>query len=147
MRSRSRSTRSKPRCQLLLTRRQLPPIQRSIEQLQCRNRLIKGDLMSRFIHPSEREVAILASLSIFHSVNEERRIAGGLELFAVLVLGCEGDGLAAEPVADVVGVAVDKGNAHRPGQDVFQVFEEVGPDKVSGLLECEVDLVVGFGVV
>jgi hypothetical protein len=103
--------------------------------------------VASLVHTGEGEVAVFASLAVLHTVNEERRIAGGLELLAVLILGCEGDGLATEPVADVVGVTVNQGNAHGAGEDIFQILEEVGPDEVSGLLESKVDLVVRLGVV
>lgn len=103
--------------------------------------------MARLVDASKGEVAILARLAVLLSVNKEGSVPGGLELLAVLVLGGEGDGLAAEPVADVISVTVDQGDAHGAGEDILQVLEEVGPDEVTGLLEGEVDLVVGHGVV
>jgi len=119
MRSRSRTTRTETRSQLLLSRRQLPSIQSTVKELQCGNGLVKANLVTRLIHTSKGEVSVFASLAVFHTVNEERRITGSLELFAVLVLGCEGDSLATEPVADVVGVTVDQGNTYGAGEDIF----------------------------
>lgn len=103
--------------------------------------------VASLVDASEGEVAILARLTVLHPVNEEGRVPGGLELLAVLVLHGEGDGLAAEPVTDVVGVTVDQGHAHGAVEDIFQVFDKVGPDEVTSLLEGKVDLVVGLGVV
>lgn len=103
--------------------------------------------MTSLIDTGEREITIFPRLAILDTIDEEGRIARLLELLAVLVFCREGDGLAAEPVADVICIAVDKGDADGAGEDVFQVFEEVGPDKVAGLLEGEVDFVVGLRVV
>ena len=47
----------------------------------------------------------------------------------------EGDGLSAKPVADVVCVAVDEGDADGQVEDLFEVVDEVGPDEVTGLLK------------
>lgn len=54
----------------------------------------------------------------------------------------EGDGLATEPVADVVGVTVDERHAHGQLEDLLQVFEEIGPDEVARLLEGVVNIIV-----
>ena len=62
-------------------------------------------------------------------------------------VGCERDGLATEPIADVICVTVDESNANGPSEDIFEVFDEVGPDKVTGLLEGVVDFGVGLSVV
>lgn len=59
----------------------------------------------------------------------------------------EGDGLSAKPVADVVCVAVDEGDADGQVKDLFEVVDEVGPDEVTGLLEGVVDGLAGGGVV
>lgn len=59
----------------------------------------------------------------------------------------EGDGFAAEPVADVVCVAVDEGDTDGEVEGFFEVVDEVGPDEVAGLLEGVVDSLVGGCVV
>jgi hypothetical protein len=63
------------------------------------------------------------------------------------IVGCERDSLAAEPVADVIRVTVDESDANRSGENIFQVFDEVGPDEVASLLEGVVDLRVGLSIV
>ena len=63
------------------------------------------------------------------------------------VVDVEGDGLAAEPVADVVCVAVDEGDTDGIVEDRFEVGEEIGVDEVARLLECVVDVVVGVCVI
>ena len=47
----------------------------------------------------------------------------------------KGYGFAAEPVADVIRVAVDKRDPHAIVQDVFEVGFELGVDEVAGVAE------------
>ena len=47
----------------------------------------------------------MTHFAVFGAVDGEWLVAGGGEFGAVGVVQSEGDGLAAEPVADVVGVA------------------------------------------
>lgn len=103
--------------------------------------------MASLVDTSKGEIAILASRAILEPINKEWRISSRLELLAVRVLHCEGNGLPTKPVADVVGVTVDQSDTHRAGEDIFQVLDEVGPDKIAGLLEGKVDLAVRLGVV
>lgn len=65
----------------------------------------------------------------------------------MLVIGFERDCLATEPIADVICVTVDESDADGSGKDIFEVFDEVGPDEVTSLLEGVVDLGVGLSVV
>jgi hypothetical protein len=44
-----------------------------------------------------------------------------------------------EPVADVISVAVNERDSDRVVQKVLEVLQEVGIDKISGLLEGEID--------
>ena len=68
--------------------------------------------MSGLVDPSEAEIAILPHLAVLDVVDDEGRVAGGVEFLGVRVVDLLRDGLAAEPVADVVGVAVHEGDAH-----------------------------------
>ena len=128
---------------LLLARRDIEVIDRAVEQLQRRDRLVVGHLVARFVDAGKAEVAVLARLAVLDAVDHHGDVVGGLELGGVGEFQGEGDGLAAEPVADVVGVAVDQGDADGAAvEDGFEVVEEVGPDEVAGLLESEVDIVI-----
>lgn len=147
MRRSSRTSGSKSRSQLLITLGQLPAIQGTVKELQSSNGLVERNLMTSLVNTGEREVSVFAGLAVLDAINEEGFIASCLELLAVLVLGSERDSLATEPVADVVGVAVDEGNADGAGKNILEVFDEVGPDEVTGLLEGKVDFVVGAGIV
>ena len=147
MRGRGTTIRPKIRGQLLLARRQLPAIQRTVEELQRGNRLIVRNLVPSLVDTGEREIAILAGLAILNTVHEEGSIACSAELLAVREVGRKGDGLAAEPVADIICVTVDESDADWPGEDVLEVFDEVGPDKVASLLEGVVDFGVRLSVV
>ena len=147
MRGRGRAIRPKVRSQLLLTRRQLPAVKRTVEKLQRGNRLIVRNLVTRLIHAGEREIAILAGLAILNTVYEEGSIARSAELLAVREFGRKRDSLATEPVADVICVTVDEGDADGAGENVLEVFDEVGPDEVASLLERVVDVAVRLSVV
>jgi hypothetical protein len=135
------------RLRLLLTLRQFPPVQGPIEKLQRSLRLIVRHLMTSLINPSEREIAILPCLAILDTINGERRIASLPELVTVLIFRRQGDCLPTKPITDVVCVSVDESHAHGSREDIFQIGEEIRPDEIAGLLEGEVDLVIGLGVV
>lgn len=147
MRRLSRPLRPRPSRKLLLPLRQLPPIQRAIEKLQRRHGLVVRDLVAGLVNARKGEIAVLARLPVLDPVDQQGRVPGCGKLLAVDVLGCERDGFAAEPVADVVCIAVDQGDADGSREDVFKVSEEVWPDEVACLLEGVVDFVVGLGVV
>lgn len=119
MSRRLRASRARILLHLVFSLGQFPPIQSTIKQLQRSHRLIVRHLMTRLINTGEREVTILPRLAILDTIDEEGRITGLLELLAVLVLRREGDGLAAEPVADVVCVAVDESDADGTGEDIL----------------------------
>lgn len=103
--------------------------------------------MASFVNTGEREVTILASLAIFHTVHGKRSISRCAEFFTVRVIGCKRDCLATEPVTDVVCVTIDESDADWSGENIFKVFDEVRPDKVTGLLEGVVNIGVGLSVV
>lgn len=132
---------------LLHAGRDIKHVDRALEQLQRRNGLIIRHLMPRLIDSCEAEIAILPRLALLDPIHHHGHVARLGELVRVLVLRCERDGLAPEPVADVVGIAVDKGDAHGRVEDHLEVFEEDGPDEVARVLEDVVDLVVCVSVV
>lgn len=125
----------------------IPPIKRPVKQLQSRDGLIKRHLMTSLVDPREREVAILAGFSILDSVHGHGGVSRGAELVSVRVVRGEGNSLSAKPVADIVCVAVDEGDADGQVEDFFEIVDEVGPDEVTGLLEGVVDGLAGGGVV
>lgn len=120
----------------------VPAEESAVEELQRRDRLVVGDLVAGLVHASEREVAVLASFAILDPINHHRGVPGGAELLSMGVVHGEGDGLATEPFADVVGVTVDERHAHGQLEDLLQVFEEIGPDEVARLLEGVVNIIV-----
>lgn len=87
--------------------------------------------MSCLVKSQEAEVAVLADLTVFLSVDEERRIVAGAKLFRSLVLHGQAYGLPAKPIADVIGVSIDKGDCHSTVDDVFQVLLEICEDEVA----------------
>ena len=130
-----------------LARREVDVAEHAGEGGEGADGLVKGHFVAGFVHAQEAEVAVLAHLAVLGAVDDEGRVAGGAELGRVDVVDLEGDGLAAEPVADVVGVAVDQGYPDGIVEDCFEVGEEIGIDEVARLLECIVDVVVRFCVI
>lgn len=118
------------------------------EELERGDGLVVGDFVAGLVDARKGEIAVFARLAVLDAVDGEWHIARGVEFVTVRPLRAEGDGFAAEPVADVVGVAVDEGDSHRGRvEELLEIFNEVHVDKVAGLLECVVDVVVGQGVI
>lgn len=109
--------------------------------------LVKGDFMAGFIHAQEGELAVLADFAVLGAVDDEGSVTGGVEFLGVSVVEGEGDGLAAEPVADVICVSVDEGDADAVVQDLLEVGFEDWIDKVACGPEGVGDGGVGLGVV
>lgn len=103
--------------------------------------------MPRFVNSHEAEISILSYFTIFFPIDDEGGVVGSAKFCAVDVVDGEGDGLAAEPVADVVGVAVVEGDADGVVEDHFEVREEIGVGEVTGLLEGVVDVVVRVRII
>ena len=119
----------------------------AVEQGEGGLRLVIGDFVAGFVDAREAEVAVLLRLAVLDAVVREGDVTGGGELSRVGVVERVGDCLAAEPVADVVRVAVEKVHPHPQVEDCLQIFEEIGVDEVAGVLEAPVDIAVGCGVV
>ena len=96
-----------------LSPRNIPPINGPIKELQTSNRLIIRHLMTSLIDPGEREVPILPALAVLDPINDHRDVPCVPELLGVRVLDGLGHRFPAKPVADVVCVAVDEGDADR----------------------------------
>ena len=104
--------------------------------------------MSGFVDSCKAEIAILPDLAVLDVVDHEGRVAGGVELFRVRVVDLLGDGLAAEPVADVIGVAVHEGDAHVEVEQVFEIGNVDGVGEIAGIGEALEDEGAGWsGVV
>lgn len=103
--------------------------------------------MARLVDPREAEVAVLAHFAVLGPVNDKGGVARGSECIGMRVVDGEGDGLPAEPVADVVGVAVVQSHADGVVEDHFEVGDEVRVGEVAGHLEGVGDVVVGLGVI
>lgn len=83
----------------------------------------------------QRTVPVLPDFTVFRSVDGEGLVSGGGELLGVRVVECERDGLAAEPVTDVVCVAVEEVDTQALVEQVLKILAEVGVDEVAGVLE------------
>ena len=64
--------------------------------------LIERHLMPGFIHACEAEIAVLTSLSILDTVDDQWCVAGGAERVGTTVVELQRNGFAAEPVANVL---------------------------------------------
>lgn len=68
--------------------------------------------MPRFVDSGEREVAVLSDFAILLTAPDERLVARRSELFAVCVVHCERDCLSAEPVTDIVSIAIEQADTN-----------------------------------
>ena len=103
--------------------------------------------MPRLINSHKTKIPILPHFTVFFSVDDERCVISSAKLCAVRVVDGEGDGFPAEPIADVVSIAVVHGHADRVVKNHFEVGKEIGIGEITGLLKSVVDVVVGFGIV
>ena len=103
--------------------------------------------MPRLIDSHKAEIPILSHFTVFFSVNDERCVISSTEFCAVDVVDGERHGFPAEPVADVVGIAVVEGDADGVVEDHLKVRKEVGIGEVTGLLEGIINVSVGFSIV
>lgn len=130
-----------------LARRNVHVTEHAAEHGERADGLVKGDFVARFVHSQEAEVAVLPHLAVLGPVDDEGRVAGGAELGRVDVVDFEGDGLAAEPVADVICVAVNQGYADGIVEDRFKIRKEVWVNEVACFLERIVNVIVGLCVI
>lgn len=103
--------------------------------------------MASFVHAGEAEISGLACLAVFGTIYDEWDVAGFREISRVRIGDLVGDGLTPEPVADVVGVAVDQSNTYAVVEDKLEVVKEDWVGKVAGLLERVENVGVGLRIV
>ncbi len=97
--------------------------------------LVKRDFVAGLVHAQKGELAVLADFAVFGAVDDKGGVAGGVEFLGVGVFEGERDGLAAEPIADVICVSVDKGDANTVAKDLLEVGFVDRVDKVACGLE------------
>jgi len=83
----------------------IPVIQSAVEHGESGLGLVVRDFVTGLVNAEEAEVAVLTHFAVFGAVDGEGLVARGGEFGAVGVVESQRDCLAAEPVADVVGVA------------------------------------------
>jgi len=83
----------------------IPVIESAVEHGESGLGLVVRYLVTGLVDAEEAEVAVLAHFAVFGAVDGEGLVARGGEFGAVGVVEGQRDCLAAEPVADVVGVA------------------------------------------
>lgn len=133
--------------QLLTTRGYVPVPQHPPEEFQAGQWLVKGHLVPSLVDPQETEVAVLPDFAIFVAIDDKGGIAGSCKLLFVGVIHGEGNGFATEPIADVVGVAVEESDPHGGVEDHLQIFDEIWIGKVARHLEGIAHVVVRLRVV
>ena len=99
--------------------------------------------MTCFVDTSEGEVAILASLAVLDAINDQWCIPCCSKLRGMCVVHCKTDCLPSKPVANIVGITIEKRDSHRAVQNHLEVLDENGVDEVTGLLKSVIDLTVG----
>ena len=80
-------------------------------------------------------IAVLPDLTVFGAIDHERLVASSRELLSVGVVDLERDGLATEPVADIISITVEERDAQALVKQVLEILAEVGEDEVAGVLE------------
>ena len=133
--------------QLLLARGNIPIRQHPPEILQTGQRLIEGYFMPSLVDTQETEVAVLPDFAIFVAINEKGGIPGSGELLFIGVVDGKGDSFATEPVADVVGVAIEKSNSYGAIEDHLQIFDEIWICEIARHLKGIADLVVRLRII
>lgn len=106
-------------------------IQDTSEVLQRSRRLVVWNFMPSFVDPRKAEVAIFAHLAVLNAVNKERAVAGSVEGSLIGVIDCKRNCFAAEPVANIVSIAVEECNADAVAENFREVSDE-RVDKVTG---------------
>lgn len=132
---------------LSLARGDIPTIQHAFEEREAGAGLVEGDLVAGLVDAEEVEVAVLAHGAVLGAVDDEGDVSRFRKLGRVGEVELVGDGLAAEPVADVVGVAVEEAHAHAVVDDQLEVVDEDRVAEVAGAGEGIEDVVVGPRVV
>lgn len=89
----------------------------------------------------------MANLAVLSSIDDEWSISCCSELSSVCVVHLQRNCFTTEPVADVIGIAMVQVDSDTLVKQILEVQHEVWIDKVSGVLELEVDVAVRFGVV
>jgi hypothetical protein len=122
----------------------LPLIAR--EDLQRRQRLVEGHFVSALVDTHEAELARLLDLPV-HDVVRRRQI-GESRLVLFHGIDLSGDGLYAEPVADVIGVAGVEHYGDVVVEQVPEVFDGFDfPTVIARSSECRSDYARGLGIV
>ena len=103
--------------------------------------------MTSFIHSHETIIPILPHFAVLSSVDDEGGIIRSAKFCGMCVLNLERDGLPAEPVTDIISVAVVHRYANGVVENSFEVCQEVWVGEVACFLERVIDIVVGFCVV
>lgn len=103
--------------------------------------------MAGLVDTEEAEIAVFAHLAVLVAVDGEGHVAGLGELARVSEVELVGDGFAAEPVADVVGVAVEEADADAVVDNYLEVFDEDRVGEVAGARKCIENVIVGHSVV
>lgn len=103
--------------------------------------------MASFVDAGEAKISVLARLAVFDTVDDEWDVAGFGELGRVRVGNLLGDSLPAEPIADVIGVAIDEGHAYAVVEYQLEIVNEDWVGKVAGLLKRIVNVIVGLRIV
>ena len=103
--------------------------------------------MACFVDAHEAVIPVLPHFAILGTVDDKGCVTGSAEFCGVRVVDLEGNGLPAEPIADVVSVAVVHGYANGIVENRFEVCEEVWVSKVACFLEGVSNIIVGFCVI
>lgn len=87
--------------------------------------------MSAIVNPHEAKISLLPHGTIFGPTHYKGRISSSPELVCMGIVDSETDGLASEPIADVVSITIIQHNSHAFLKQGLQFLERVGVNDVS----------------
>lgn len=111
-------------------------VQRAVEHLVRRLGLVRGDLVAGLVDAREGQVPVLPHLAPdVRVVDHDVRVPGRVEGVRVRIVDRQAHGLAAEPVARVVPVAVHQVHLDAVVEQVRQLADPAGPRVVADAAE------------
>jgi hypothetical protein len=78
--------------------------------------------VARLVDPGEAKISVFSCLAVLDPVDHEGSVSCGVEGGFIDMVCFKGDSLTTEPIADVICVAVEEGDADGGVEKMFEVF-------------------------
>ena len=103
--------------------------------------------MPSLVDANEAEISVLPYLAILGAVHRKGNVARLGELGFMRIIQLVGDGLTAEPVADVVRVTINERDTHIVVENQLEIVDKNRIGKVACFLKGVEDIIIGLSVV